>query len=74
MADALTIIEDLSKRHPHMRLEKAVEQVKHEMRRQEVLAELRAPAASLRPLPPSAVTRVVSHLRELADRLEGSAP
>jgi hypothetical protein len=72
MPDALAIAEDLAKRHPSMRLEKALGQIKHEMLRQEVLAELRAPAASLRPAEPSAVARVAANLRELADRLEGS--
>jgi hypothetical protein len=71
MADALAIAEDLCKRHPNMRLEKALGQIKHEMRRQEVMAELRAHASPLRPAEPSAVARVAANLRELADRLEG---
>jgi hypothetical protein len=56
-----------------MRLEKALVEIKHEMRRQAVLDDLRSPAPALVPAAPSAVTRIAANMRTIADKLEGKS-
>ncbi len=73
MADPIAIAEALAQRRPNMRLEKALVEIKHEMRREAVLKDLRAPAPALVPASPSAVARVAANLRAIADKLEGKS-
>lgn len=71
--DPIAIAEQLAQRRPNMRLEKALVEIKHEMRREAVLEDLRGPAPVLVPASPSAVARVAANLRAIADKLEGKS-
>lgn len=71
--DPLAIAEALAQRRPNMRLENALVEIKHEMRRKAVLEDLRDPAPVVVPTTPSAVTRVAANLRAIADKLEGKS-
>jgi len=71
MTDPLAIAEALASSHPNMRLSKALARIKHEMRRQAVLDELRAPRPSVaEPAPSTALSRIITNLRKLADKME----
>lgn len=73
MNDPVQIMESIAKRHPNMRLSTALREVKHELRREAVLAELRAPRSALAECAPSATQRIAANLRKIADRMEGNA-
>ncbi len=71
MTDPLAIAEALASSHPNMRLSKALARIKHEMRRQAVLDELRSPRPSVEPpVPSTALNRIIANLRKLADKME----
>lgn len=71
MADPLAIAEALASSHPNMRLSNALARIKHEMRRQAVLDELRAPRSSVAaPATSTALSRIIANLRKIADKME----